>query len=768
MKARYGLIGALVILVVAGLWRLRFDADVLNLLPDDLPAVAGLKLYQENFANRREVVITVEGTSAAEVEKAADNLASAIRNDLGANAIWRPPWMDDAKATAEFLAWLWLSQPPEKVKELHARLNPANATAVLNETRERLATSLSPMDLARLGHDPFGVTQLSNGNTTTGQGEELFSNSEGTFRLIFVQPAKEPQGFNEWGAWLESLQDVISKAKLSDLTIGVTGGPVFVVETARGMKGDMRQSVIATLLMVTALFWWAHRRFRPLLWMLVMLVSALLVTMALGGLIFGALNVVSLGFAAILLGLGVDYALVLYQELLGEPHASAREIRAHAAKGIWWSASTTALAFALLNSAGLPGLGQLGTLVAIGIMLAATAMLYGFLPMMTRRPPTVRGPTILTGKNFDPKSAWIASGLILLLGAATLTFAWPTIDHSAQPLGTINSTAERVAKRIDEKMARSGETHWIIVRGRDEEEARQRLERVQEELKAVTNANLRAELPLPLWPRVDWGATNLVLLREVAPLLPKLTAAANEAGFTDEAMDLTASMAKAWTAFGNSPWPSGGAARWLVDRVAARSEREVFAMGLLQASKNADLPTLQTPGAYVASWVRLAEALLEKVQRRMIFLTIGMAMVLVICLRLALKTWIEVGLSFATLAFGFMLTLMAMAALHWKWNLLSLTAIPLLLGAAVDYTIHVQLTLRRYGEDVALMRRTIGRALFLVTAAAVAGFGSLGLASNAGLASFELICAIGMISIFVSALYLLPAWHYTFFKRTNE
>ena len=36
---------------------------------------------------------------------------------------------------------------------------------------------------------------------------------------------------------------------------------------------------------------------------------------------------------------------------------------------------------------------------------------------------------------------------------------------------------------------------------------------------------------------------------------------------------------------------------------------------------------------------------------------------------------------------------------------------------------------------------------------------------DTGLASFELVCAIGMISIFVSALYLLPAWHYTLARK---
>jgi predicted RND superfamily exporter protein len=139
----------------------------------------------------------------------------------------------------------------------------------------------------------------------------------------------------------------------------------------------------------------------------------------------------------------------------------------------------------------------------------------------------------------------------------------------------------------------------------------------------------------------------------------------------------------------------------------------------------------------------------------------------VICLRLALRTWGEVVLSFASLAFGFTLTLVIMSLFGLKWNLLSLTAIPLLLGASVDYTIHVQLALNRYHDDAHAMRRTIGRALFLVTAAAVAGFGSLGLASNAGLASFEILCAIGMICIFLTSLYLLPAWHYTFARSKD-
>jgi len=51
----------LVLLVPAliGLTRLRFNVEVLDLLPADVPAVQGLKDYQRHFANTRELVISL-------------------------------------------------------------------------------------------------------------------------------------------------------------------------------------------------------------------------------------------------------------------------------------------------------------------------------------------------------------------------------------------------------------------------------------------------------------------------------------------------------------------------------------------------------------------------------------------------------------------------------------------------------------------------------------------------------------------------------------
>ena len=146
------------------------------------------------------------------------------------------------------------------------------------------------------------------------------------------------------------------------------------------MKHDITISVLGTAVIIAILFWLAHRRWKPMLWLLTLLALILASTLALGGLVFGAINVVSMGFAAILLGLAVDYAVVHYQEALAHPDLSIPQIRRAIAPSIFWAAVTTIMAFIVLNFGGLPGLAQLGSLVAIGVTISAFVMIFAFLP----------------------------------------------------------------------------------------------------------------------------------------------------------------------------------------------------------------------------------------------------------------------------------------------------------------------------------------------------------------------------------------------------
>jgi hypothetical protein len=187
----------LIVPILIGLARLHFDVDVFDLLPADLPVVSGLKQYQEHFADSRQLIITVQAPEAEQTENAARTITEQLRlqtNEV-AVAFWQPPWLEHPDQGAELIAYLWLNQPPEKVKELAARLEPDQLPRTLDEAREQLATSLSPGDIARLSYDPFGLTRLpeeaAGAGPGFGQGQAMFSSSDSLFRVIFLKSSHD-------------------------------------------------------------------------------------------------------------------------------------------------------------------------------------------------------------------------------------------------------------------------------------------------------------------------------------------------------------------------------------------------------------------------------------------------------------------------------------------------------------------------------------------------------------------------------------------------
>ena len=91
-----------------------------------------------------------------------------------------------------------------------------------------------------------------------------------------------------------------------------------------------------------------------------------------------------------------------------------------------------------------------------------------------------------------------------------------------------------------------------------------------------------------------------------------------------------------------------------------------------------------------------------------------------------------------------------------------------ILGTGVDYSIFMQLALKRYDGDLKMAYRSVGRALLLCGGTAVAGFGSLGLSSNAGMASLGRTCAIGIAANMLIAIFLLPTWWHTIRMRKRQ
>ncbi len=532
----------LAVCVCLGLWRLRFDVDILDLLPPDQPTVQGLKLYQQHFANARELIITLRAPDAEQAERLAGLLANRLQQELNlvASVVWQPPWMEDPSQLGELLGCLWLNQPPESFGALTNRLAANRIKPVLAETKELLTTSLSPLEIARRAFDPFDLLNMPALADVKGfsieQGQKMFASSEGTFRLLFVQARPELGSYLACSSWLNSLKAVVaelqtgqSKADWKGVAVRYTGRPVFVTEIATSMQRDLSSSVVGTALIIALLFWLTHRRWMPMFWLLTLLALILFATLALGGLVLGTMSVMSLGFAAVLLGLAVDYAVVHYQEALAHPHMTVPEIRQAIAPSILWAAITTISAFLVLNLSGLPGLAQMGTLVAIGVALAALVMVLVFLPPLfperRQRAPvqSARGwwhhfiPTretlTLRPASSGQSGGRLALGLTGLIAAAAgaiLCFSRPGMDHTGNALQPQHGDAEAALEEMTAEMGIPKDALWVIVSGNRESEVYQRLRQAEALLSRALSNQIISQylLPTALWPRADFQASN--------------------------------------------------------------------------------------------------------------------------------------------------------------------------------------------------------------------------------------------------------------------
>jgi len=786
--------------IALGLARLRFDVEILNLLPEDSGIVQGLKLYQQNFSNGRELIITVRSDNPNDTEAAALSIATALRQhtNLISEATWQPAWREYPSQSAELVAFLWLNQPPDIFGELTNRLAPENLNATLAETKEQLATSLSPNEIAMRSYDPFSLMQLPESVSSAmpiGSGQELFSSADGTFRLVFVEATTDLSSYRECLAWLIKVKEIVAAQQAAGgvpgkIEIHYTGRPAFVAEIAGGMERDMFASVGGTMVIISILFWIAHRRFRPLFWLLFLLAIILGGTMALGGLFFGTLNVVSMGFAAILLGLAVDYGLVLYQESRAAPHLTVQQLRREIAPSILWSAITTAGAFSILNLSGLPGLGQLGSLVAIGVIFAGLVMLFAFLPplkssaeILSPEPPATKTAERISVAG--PKSLWSITVLILLLAPLVLWKKPMVFDYSADALRPKNSPAYAAVEDIKRSLGRPDEPLWIIAQGRDETEMAQRLKYTESVLNRAISNQLIASYTMPttLWPQPQNQLANREALKILAAGKERMRSAAADNGFTSNSFALTEQLFQTWQRVldqTNVFWPTNHASQWILEKVTARVPDGFLAVGLVypnpgmapdkalaeaRAAAKVLTPELEREGVILSGWTLIGTSMFDLVEKDFPRVLLPMLALLIFSLWLAFRRPAEVLLSLATLIFNGVVLLLIMSMANWSWNLLNLMALPLLLGASVDYSIHMQLALRRHGGNIREVRRSIGRALWLCGGTTITGFGSLGFSNNAGLSSLGQVCAVGIAGSMLTSIYLLPIWWRTFAQK---
>lgn len=214
--------------------------------------------------------------------------------------------------------------------------------------------------------------------------EGYFWTKNKKYLLIFVTPKKVKDGFTDARYSLVSLRETISQLRKSfpGIEVGVTGPEALNMDE---MVTALRDMSIATLISMIGLvlllrFFWGGIR-RPILEMMELTV-ALAITTGLTTVIIGHLNILSVTFAPLLLGLGIDYGihwLARYQEEITFNGLSKREaIQRTMLKmgpGIFLAGLTAALSFLPLILTGFLGLVELGIITSIGMVLTTITTL---------------------------------------------------------------------------------------------------------------------------------------------------------------------------------------------------------------------------------------------------------------------------------------------------------------------------------------------------------------------------------------------------------
>jgi predicted exporter len=279
----------------------------------------------------------------------------------------------------------------------------------------------------------------------------------------------------------------------------------------------------------------------------------------------------------------------------------------------------------------------------------------------------------------------------------------------------------------------------------------------------------RYALPSALWPSPEHQRANRSTAEWLESRRVSAIRSAVSAGFEPDSLGLTEGFFDAWKQFAAQEgpvWPSEPGARWVFRQFTARSGDRLLALGTATAAEtatddelielSAELET--SSGGRLFGWSLLSTSLLGLLQRDLTRVLLPMAVILIVMLGLAFRRPGEIVLSFATLAFSLLCLSGVMVVVGWSWNLMNVMALSLLFGAGVDYSIHIQLALQRHRGDVAHVGRTVGKAILLCGASTASGFGTLGFASNAGLASLGRVCAAGVLITALVSVFLLPVW----------
>ncbi len=748
-----------VLLAAGALWgglTLRLETELLALFPPDLPSVRGLDRFQHEFVSDREVFLVLEGVPAGGAsERVFEKLRPALAElpEVESVGTSGAEWLENAP---ELAAWAIWNVPAERFARVVAALAPGAVEKRLTDLPAMLGGVLDPEALVRLQLDPLGLFEVLDA-----EGADRSFDWSGRPAVALTLTARRPLvTFDECEDFWNAVHAVTRRVLGEKARVLLTGRPAFTAEIASEMRRDMRVMIAVAVVFVSAAFFAFYRSLRPLASILFGQFLALAVALIVARLAIGSLNVISMGFACILLGIGMDYSILVHHHHASHFRDDAA-VWARLCRGIWFSAMTTAAAFLVLVFSFLPGLRQLAMLVAAGLLACAFFATWWLPAAWAARPPqplpflTLLSDAMAAAVTRHGR-ALLALALLAGVGAAVRIGHEPATLYQAdldrlQPATTAAFRGQRILAERDP----SWRDAVYILEARSCEGVRQAADELARRVTGGRRSPESAFLPAPARQRENralwrngrnaaaariraafeaaglgraWSATTFTLIatldraaagapdafEAIAPLLRKL--------FRDEPDRCRA-----------------------VVRLPEAAERPVPPGGLAIAGFEV------WPVSFVSLKDELNQVALADLRRLSGFVLLA---IFVLC-ALAQRSLCMVLLNFAALGLSLLLFGALLVTTGSALGPLSLLCVPLLIGLCIDYSLHVLMALEEQ-RDFGHLYAHIGTPILLTGIASCIGFGVPMLTRQPALQNFGLVMDLGIIAAVTTCLFVLP------------
>ncbi len=639
-------------------------------------------------------------------------------------------------------------------------------------------------------------------------------------RYVIVQPKPDYSDFVPARASVGRLDEILAEKGWASgeggIRARVTGDLALKTEELALVKAQAAGAGVASFVLVGLILWRAQRSRRLIGATLLTLLVGLLWTAGFAALSIGHLNIISVAFAVLFIGLGVDFGIHLtlrYRELRAGETAHAPAL-AEAARGVGSSivlcAITTAVGFYAFVPTDFLGVAELGVISGTGMLLS----LVGTLVVLPAGLSLGRGPRLpradlatLRLPTWPTRHPRLVCGTAAGLALVSLALV-PRLHFDANPLrvrdpaaasvqtffelldgGDINpwsievlapdlAAADALAERLDAlpSVDRTSTLSTYVPEGQDE-----KLLVFEDVALFLGTADLE---PLP----APGLAENEAALRELRVALASL-----ETGPGETRRRVAGELGAAIDRFvADLNGDAVGTLRVsLVESVLDRLKRLEMALSS-EGVTLADLPAVLhrrmvaadgralvevypakslrddaavaefvgevrelTEGATGTSiyMVEAGAAIMDALRQALVTASIAVALLLLVLWRSPRDTLIAL----APLALAALLTSAVCVLIDMPINFANVIVVPLLLGIGVDSGIHLVHRFRAGAPPDGILDTSTSRAVFWSALTTIASFGSLGLASHRGLATLGQLLTLGVAITLACNLVFLPA-----------